>query len=114
MSEEKLYELLLKVANHPITYGFGAGVVRFLIGDRTAGWKALVTNIIISMFVAAVAMLYLIDEPYTNGKKAFFTVVASLLARDILIALLSIGAQLRLDPLGFVKRIREALKGSTP
>lgn len=112
MKEDDLYDIALKAVQNPFAYGFGAGVVRFLIGDRHAGWKALVTNIIISMFVSGAAMLYLSEETYTPSKKAFFTIIAALLARDLLIALFSIGAQLRRDPVGFTKRLREAFKGN--
>ncbi len=113
MRESDVYEALARMSSHPVTYGVLAGVARFAIGDKTAGWKAFITNIVVSMFVALGTMLYLLEEPYTDGKKAFYTIVASFLARDLLVALLSIGAQFSKDPMGFFARLREAFKGGS-
>jgi hypothetical protein len=108
----ELGETIGNLATHPATYGLGAALARYVMGDRKGGWRAFLGQLIISAFVAFAAAQYLADEAgVTAGKRGFYVCLAAFVAKDLLMALIALGAQFARDPLGLVHRLREALRG---
>lgn len=109
--KDEIHLFLAEVAAHPATFGLGAALARWWIGDRSEGWKSFSTYIITSLFVAWGASLYLIDEGLTPGRKSAYLLLLAFVAKDALMAVVGLGAQFAANPLDIIRRVRRALNG---
>ena len=110
--QENFIETLQRIATHPISFGLGAGLARWIMGDRDQGWKVLAGQILVSMFVAYAASAYLAEEVMGDGRRSFYVLLAAFVAKDLLLAVMAIAVQFARDPLALLVRVRDALKGS--
>jgi len=102
---------LRELATSPIAYGFAAAIARWYMGDRAGGWRNFVSYLTASLFVAWALSLWMIDEGMLPARSGFWLLLFSFVAKDVLIVLISIGAQFRTDPFGLIKRVKDALAG---
>lgn len=112
--DETLRQLLSELANHPITYGFGAAIARWMLGDREGGWKTLLSYAACACFVALAGSLYLADEGLTGTRRGFYIIALSFVAKDLLFVVVQVAAQFRKDPFGTFRRVKDALSGHSP
>lgn len=111
MSDE-VRQWLKEVAAHPILFGVVlAAIARWALGDRAGGWRSLFSYVVTSMIVAWAASYWLADEAMTTGRKSFFLLLAAFVAKDVLVAIVSLSTQFGTNPLEVVKRIRAAIAG---
>ena len=109
--KDEIRTFLSELAGHPATYGIGAAVARWALGDRAGGWRSFATYIGTSLFVAWIASLYLIDESLTSSRKGVYLVLLAFVAKDFLMALAGLGTQFAANPLEIIRRIRHAMNG---
>ncbi len=109
--KDELRQALSEIAAHPASYGVGAAVARWWLGDREGGWRALCTYVICAVLVAWGGELYLRGEGYTPDRKGFYLLLLAFVAKDLLTALASIAGQFRVDPFGVLRRVKEAISG---
>jgi hypothetical protein len=110
--KDDLPSLLQEMASNPISYGIGAAVARFAIGEQQKGWKTFLEQVVASCFVAFVVTAYLNQEGYAIGTRTVYVCILAFLGRDVLMALILIGSRLREDPIGFLVRLKESFKGA--
>lgn len=109
--KDDLQRFISDVAGHPAAYGIAAALARWLLGDRAGGIKGLLGYLSASLLVAWGAALYLADEGIAPSRGGFYLLLASFVAKDLLVVLVALATQFRLDPLGMLARVRDALRG---
>lgn len=104
-------DLLNELASHPASYGIAAAVARWLLGDRTGGWRALMVYLAASSITAWAAALYLADEGLTAQRQGFYLLIVAFVGKDLLIATIALFGQFKADPLDLLLRVYDALRG---
>lgn len=102
---------LHELATHPAAYGIAAAVARWYLGDRAGGIKGLLGYLSASLLVAWAVSLWMVDEGMMPARGGFYLLLVSFIAKDLLVVLVALATQFRLDPLGMLSRVREALRG---
>jgi hypothetical protein len=109
--KDDLLRWLSDIAAHPVVYGIGAAISRWLVGDREGGLVGLISYISASALVAMAAALYLRGEALSESKALFWVLLTAFLAKDILIVLVALGRRAMNDPIGTLREVRAALRG---
>ena len=112
--KDDIRQWLTEVAAHPATFGISAAIARWAIGDRAGGWRALIGYMVASLLVAWAMSFYLMDEGLTQPRAAFWLLLMSFVAKDLLVALAGLAQQFRVDPFGVLARVQQALRGGPP
>jgi hypothetical protein len=87
-----------------------AGTARVILSEEQRTFGAYIRMIIVAGFVGYVANTYLQDTDWGDGKKGLVVAVSSLLATDILNALLLLGKRFARDPLKTLSDLRNFKK----
>jgi hypothetical protein len=109
--KDDLRQWLDQIATHPAAYGLAAAVARWFLGDRDGGIKGLLGYISASLLVAWAAALWIADEGLMPARGGFYLLLISFVAKDVLVVVVSLAAQFRLDPFGVISRVHDALRG---
>lgn len=106
--KDEIVALLKELGSHPIMFGALAGLARWRMGDRAGGLQVFLTQIIVSCFVAFVAAQYLGNGNLTDGKEVAYVCLLAFAAKDLLMAVVLLGAQFAKDPLGVWEKLKSA------
>jgi len=99
------------MAAHPITFGVFAALGRWLLGDRAGGLRALLAYMSSSLLVAWGASYWLAEEVMSSGRRSLYLLLLAFVAKDVLIAILTVAQQFGANPFEVIRRIRKALAG---
>jgi hypothetical protein len=98
--------------------GLGAvsGIFRLVIFGQAGGILAYLSIIAAATVGGSVVLLILSHVPYEDrpipvGLQWAITIIASILAKDVLTGLRSMGDQFAVDPLALVQRVWRAIRG---
>lgn len=90
---------------------FVVGIARGVIQQKHGGIGALIRGAVASVLVGVIVTWGLADTGLSVTSKGAITAISAFIADDILLGLLSLGALIGKDPLGFFARLLAAYRG---
>jgi len=91
--------------------GLVVGIARGIIQQRHGGIGSLIRGAMASVLVGVIVAWGLADGGLSVTTKGAITAICAFIADDILMGLLSLGALLGKDPIGFFSRLIAAYRG---
>jgi hypothetical protein len=91
--------------------GLAVGIARGIIQQKHGSFGAFLRGTIASVLVAVLVSWGLADAGLSVTTKGAITGICAFIADDILLGLLSLGALIGKDPLGFFSRLSAAYRG---
>lgn len=105
------WEKVLAVAAPAGLIGLLIGIVTGIIKQRYGGWWGWTQGLASAVVVAMLVGLGIHDTGLSPTSQAAVIGLCAFIASDLLEGLLKLAALLRTDPMGFLARISEALRG---
>lgn len=114
---------LKKLFNEPQTLGLilTSGIVGLCVGiaqgtiqKRHGGWGGFFTSVVTAAVVAVIAGLALNDFIPSETARLAIIGVCAVVSEDIWCGIKTLGLGMRADPLGFIVRVLDALRGREP
>jgi hypothetical protein len=93
--------------------GLFVGIARGIIQQKHGSFGAFFRGVVASVFVAILVSWGITDAGLTVTTKGVIVGVCAFIADDILLGLLSLGALIGKDPLGFLSRLLAAYRGQS-
>lgn len=91
--------------------GLAVGIARGIIQQKHGSTGALVRGALASVLVAVIVAWGLADTSLSVTTKGAIIGICGFIADDILLGLLSLGALIGKDPIGFITRLTAAYRG---
>jgi hypothetical protein len=111
MNNKEEISSLLTVMSVSGAIGLAVGVARGIIQQKHGSFGALVRGSIAAVLVAVLVSWGVADTGLSFTSKAAITGICAFIADDILLGLLSLGALIGKDPIGFLTRLSAAYRG---
>lgn len=102
---------LLSVMSVSGVIGLVVGITRGIIQTKHGTFAAFLRGVLASIFVATLVSWGLADTALSVTSRGVIIGIASYIADDILLGLMSLGALAGRDPLGFIERLTAAYRG---
>lgn len=93
-----------------------ASAARFLLLKEAPSWKMILAIPVSALLVIASIHPWVVEEELSKGLVTLIVAAVSFAARDILEALLNLAAQIKQDPLKYLREFLERIKppGGSP
>lgn len=91
--------------------GLVVGIAAGIVSKRYGDWRGWVRGLVSAVLVGALVGLGIHDSTLAAATQGAVIGACAFVAPDILDGLMQLASLIRADPIGFVRRVRNALRG---